>query len=162
MTFILFSRSHRHFETQILIDVSLIILCAHYIMNQWLEFYHTSTDTSLGHGKEVIGLVTLTSFSRSLHYKDSKYESCIHSISWINRWNLTKLAQILYWDRGKKRLDYTIFFVSFQQSYGPWLTSEFLLCSLSCELTDFYEVLQSEILDLKAWLATVFCSATQA
>ena len=36
-----------HFETQILIEKSL---CAHYI----LEFYLTSTDTSLGHGKEVI------------------------------------------------------------------------------------------------------------
>ena len=29
-------------------------LCAHYILNQWLEFYQTSTDTSLGHEKKVI------------------------------------------------------------------------------------------------------------
>ena len=27
-------------------------------------------------------------------------------------------------------------FVNFQQSSGPWLTSEFCLCSISCELTD--------------------------
>ena len=29
-------------------------LCAHYILNQWLEFYKTSTNASLGHGKGVI------------------------------------------------------------------------------------------------------------
>ena len=51
MTLISFSRSHRHFETQIFIEKSL---CAHYLLNQWLEYYQTSIDTSLGHGKEVI------------------------------------------------------------------------------------------------------------
>ena len=50
--------------------------------------------------------MTLTIFSRSLHYKDSKSEPCAHSISWINRWNLTKLAQIHHWDWGKKWLDF--------------------------------------------------------
>ena len=44
--------------------------------------------------------MTLTLFSRSLHYKYSISESCVHSISWINRWNWTKLAQIYYWDWG--------------------------------------------------------------
>ena len=48
-------------------------LCAHHLLNQWPEFDQTSTDTSLGRGKEVIKiLVSLTLFSRSLHYKDSK------------------------------------------------------------------------------------------
>ena len=28
--------------------------------------------------------------------------------------------------------DWTIFFVHFQQSYGPWLMSKFRLCSISC------------------------------
>ena len=43
------------------------------IFNQWLEFDQTSTDTLLGHGKEVIRFfVTLILFSRSPHYKDSK------------------------------------------------------------------------------------------
>ena len=51
VTSISFSRSHRHFETQILIEKSL---CAHYLLNQWLEFYQTSTDSLLGQGKEVI------------------------------------------------------------------------------------------------------------
>ena len=51
MTLISFSRSHRHFETQILIEKSL---CAHYLLDQWLEFYQTSKDTSLRQGKEVI------------------------------------------------------------------------------------------------------------
>ena len=70
-TFISFSRSHWHFETQILIEKCW---CADYILNQWLEFKQTSTnDTLLGHGKEVI-LLTLTSFWKSLHYKDSKNE----------------------------------------------------------------------------------------
>ena len=30
----------------------------------------------------------------------TKIEPCVHSISWINRWNLTKLAQIHQWDWG--------------------------------------------------------------
>ena len=51
--------------------------------------------------------MTLTLFSRSLHYKNSKNEPCVHSISWLNRWNLTKLAQILQWDGGKKWLDFS-------------------------------------------------------
>ena len=37
------------FETQILIEKSL---CAHYLLNQWLEFDQTSTDTSIGRGKK--------------------------------------------------------------------------------------------------------------
>ena len=51
--------------------------------------------------------MTLTLFTRSLHYKDSKNEPCVHSVSWISRWNLTKLAQILHWDGGKKWLDFS-------------------------------------------------------
>ena len=44
-------------------------LCAH-LLNQWLEFDQTSTDTSSGWWKELIRfLLTLTLFSRSLHYK---------------------------------------------------------------------------------------------
>ena len=51
MTFISFSRSHRHFETQILIEKCL---CEDYILNQWLEFKQTSKYSWLGHGKEMI------------------------------------------------------------------------------------------------------------
>ena len=40
----------RHFESQILIEKSL---CAHYLLNQWLEFDQTSTDTSVGQGKKL-------------------------------------------------------------------------------------------------------------
>ena len=54
-------------------------------------------------------LVTLTLFSRSLHYKYSKKQAlliqqkvCVHIISLTNRWNLTKLAQIHHQDWGKK------------------------------------------------------------
>ena len=32
--------------------------------------------------------------------------SCLHSISWINGWILTKFAQTHYWDREKKWLDF--------------------------------------------------------
>ena len=45
MTLMSFSRLHQHFETQILIEKSL---CAHYLLNEWLEFHQTSTDKSLG------------------------------------------------------------------------------------------------------------------
>ena len=37
---------------------------------------------------------TFTLFSRSLHYKDSKNESCVLPISWISWWNLTTLTQL--------------------------------------------------------------------
>ena len=50
--------------------------------------------------------MTLTLFLRSLHYKDSKNEPCVHSVSWINRWNLTKVAQIHHWVWKKKWLDF--------------------------------------------------------
>ena len=48
MTLISFSKSHQHFETQILIEKRL---CAHYLLNKWLEFDQTSTDTSIGRGE---------------------------------------------------------------------------------------------------------------
>ena len=52
MTFILFSRSHRHFETQILIEKNLY---TDFVLNQWLQFYQTtSTDTALRSRKEVM------------------------------------------------------------------------------------------------------------
>ena len=46
-------------------------------------------------------------FPRSLQCKDSKNEPCVRSISWINRWKLSKLAQIHYLDWGKKLLDFS-------------------------------------------------------
>ena len=49
--------------------------------------------------------MTLSLFSRSLHYKDSKTEPCVHSVSWITRWNLTKVEQRHHWDWEKKWLD---------------------------------------------------------
>ena len=64
--------------------------------------------------------MTLTLFSRSLHYKDSKSELCVHSISWINRWNLTKLAQIHYWDWGQKFRFFT--FISFSRLHRHFET----------------------------------------
>ena len=105
MTFISFSRSHRHFETQILTEKSL---CAHYILNQWLEFYQTSTDTSLGHRKEVIRFWwPWPHFQGHYIIKALKMSLVCTLILWINKWNLTKLAQILHWDGGKKWLDFS-------------------------------------------------------
>ena len=69
--------------------------------------------------------MTLT--SRSLHYKDSKNEHCLHSVSWINRWNFTKLTQILHWDRGRKWLDFSdldlIFKVTLALCWGGYQIS---------------------------------------
>ena len=65
MTLISSSRSHRHFETQIL------IVCAHYLLHQWLEFDQTSTDTLTGRRKKWLDFGDFTSFSRSLHDKIS-------------------------------------------------------------------------------------------
>ena len=51
VTFISFSRSHRHFETQILIEKKLV--CTLYL-EPMAEILPTITDTSLGHRKAVI------------------------------------------------------------------------------------------------------------
>ena len=68
MTLLSFSRWHRHFETQSLIEKSL---CAHYLLNQWLEFDQTSTDTSIEWGEKWLDFGDLDLISRSLHYKMS-------------------------------------------------------------------------------------------
>ena len=57
---------------------------------------------------------------RSLHYKDSKSEPCVHSISWINRWNLTRLAQIHQWDWEKKWLDFGDLDIIFKATPALW------------------------------------------
>ena len=91
--------------------------------------------------------MTLTSLSRSLHYKDSKNEPCVHSVSWINRWNLTKLAQVLHWDGGKKWLDFSDLDLIFKAtlalcggyliSIAYWHFIHFLSLFLLCELSLF-------------------------
>ena len=80
-------------------------LCAHCI-KQWLEFYQTCTDTSLGHGKGVIRFWwPWPHFQDHYIIKTLKMSLVRILISWINRWNLTRLAQILHWDGGKMLLD---------------------------------------------------------
>ena len=84
-------------------------LCAHFILNQWLEFYLTSTDTSLGHGKEVVRFWwPWPHFQGHYIIKTVKMSLVCTLISWMNRWNLTELAQIHHWDggKGKKWLDF--------------------------------------------------------
>ena len=156
----LFSRSHRHFETQILREKSL---CAHYILNQWLEFYQTSTDTSLGHRKEVIrfwwpwphfqGHYIIKTLKMSLvctlsrfqgHYIiKTKNEPCMHSISWINRWNLTKLAQLHHWDGGMKWSDFGDLDLIFKVTPALWNSNliEKSLCAnyLLNQWLEFYQ-----------------------
>ena len=83
----------------ILMNIHQFLQTHWYQFNQWLEFDQTSTYTSLGWEKEVIRFWwPWPYFQGHLHYKDSKSEPCVRSISWINRWNLTKLAQIHHWD----------------------------------------------------------------
>ena len=95
-------------------------------------------------------LVTLTLFSRSLHYKYSISEPCVHSISWINRWNLTKLAQIYYWDWGKKWLDFGELDLIFKVTLALW-NSNFdrkrLVCKLYLEPSlDVYQTITDTLL----------------
>ena len=128
VTLISFSRSHLHFETQILIEKSL---SAHYLFNQWLELYQISTDTSLGQGKEVIrfwwpwphfqGHCIIKTLKMSLVCTLS-YES--------NRWNLTKLAQIHHWDGGMKWLIW-VTLISFSRSHWHFETQILIEKSLS-------------------------------
>ena len=110
-------------------------LCAHHLFNQRPEFDQTSTDTLLGLGKEVIRFWWPWPYFQG-HYKDSKSEPCVHSISWINRWNLTNLAQILEWDWGKKWLDFNDLDLIFKVTPALW-NSNFdrkkLVCTLYLE-----------------------------
>ena len=102
-------------------EMSLVkSLCALYLFYQCLEFDQTSTDTSSGWGKEVIRFWWSWQFSRSLHYKYSISEPCVHSVLWTNRWNLTKLAQIYYWDWGKKWLDFGDLYFIFKVTPALW------------------------------------------
>ena len=82
-------------------------LCAHFLFNQWPEFEQTSTDIWSGWGKEVIKFWWPWPYFQG-HYiiKTLKVSLVYTLISWINRWNLTKLAQIHNWDWGKKWLDF--------------------------------------------------------
>ena len=78
-------------------------------------------------------LLALTLFSRSLHYKYSISESCVDSISWINRWNWIKLAQIYHWDWGKKWLDFGDLYLVFKVTPALWNSSfdrKKLVCTL--------------------------------
>ena len=141
MTLILFSRSHQHFETQILREKSL---CAHYMLNQWLEFFQTSTDTSLGHGKEVIRFWwPWPHFQGHYIIKTLKMSLVCTLISWINRWNLTKLAQIHHWDGGKKWLDFGDLDPIFKVTWTPWnsILIEKSLCThyLLNQWLEFYQ-----------------------
>ena len=70
-----------------------------------MEFDQTSTDTSLGLGKEVIRFWWPWSH---FHFETQILieKACVHTISWTNDWNFTKLAHIHHYYRGKKWLDF--------------------------------------------------------
>ena len=121
-------------------SMSVKSFCANYLFNQWLEFDQTSTDTSLWQGKE---RRFWWPWPDSLHYKDSKSEPCVYSISWINRWNLTKLAQIHNWNWGKKWLDFDDLYLIFKVTPAFW-NSDFDRKSLCAhfvlnQLMEFYQ-----------------------
>ena len=79
---------------------------------QWLEFYQTSTDTLSGWGKEGIRFLWPWPYFQGHYIINTQKVSlvntekvCVHTISLINGWNLTKLAQVHHKDVGKKWLD---------------------------------------------------------
>ena len=55
-----------------------------------------------------------------LLHKDSKNDPCVHPLSWIIRWNLFKLAEILHWDEGKKWLDFGDLDLIFKVTLTLW------------------------------------------
>ena len=68
-------------------------------------------------------LVTMSQFSRFPHYKDCKNEPCLHSISWTNRWILTKLAQKDHWDKGRMWLDFGDLGLIFKVTSTLWMSN---------------------------------------
>ena len=108
-------------------------LYVHYLFNKWLEFDQTGTGTSSGWEKEVIRFWWPWPYFQS---KYSKIEPWVHSVSWINRWNLTKLAQIHHLDWGKKWLDFGDLYFVFKVTPALW-NSNFdrkkLVCTLYLE-----------------------------
>ena len=87
-------------------------------------------------------------------YKYSKSEPCVHTISWINRWNLTKLAQIHHWNWGKKWLDFGDLYLVFKVTPALW-NSNFNTKKLVCTL---YHVFPN-ILKMQWWIFInfIFC-----
>ena len=111
-------------------------LCAHYLLNQWLEFYQTSTNTSLGHRKEVIRFWWPWPHFQGHYIIKTKNEPCVHSLSRINRWNLTKLAQLHHWDGGMKWLDFGDLDLIFKVTLALWNSNvdrKKPVCTLSLE-----------------------------
>ena len=112
-------------------------LCAHYHFNQWPEFDQTSTDTSLGQGKEVIRFWwPWPNFQGHYIIKTLKVSLVCTLISWIKRWNFTSLAQILQWDWGKKWLDFGDLDLIFKDTLALWNSNfdrKMLVCTLFLE-----------------------------
>ena len=94
------------------VGVSVTVWYPPYLLNQWVEFYQTCRDTSLGQTKswlsfgdsdpifKVIGAQSLLNFVRRRdRFLYPRY-------SWTNGWNVTKLAWIYHWDKLKIWLDF--------------------------------------------------------
>ena len=96
------------------------LLAALCLLNQWVDFDQTGTDTLLRRGKEVIRFwwpwphFQGTPALFNIRFVGVCIASCLHCVFWTNGWILTKLAQTHYWDGGKKWLDFGDFDLIFK------------------------------------------------
>ena len=93
-------------------------------MKEWVNFDQTCIETPLGHGEEMNRFWwPWPNFSKSPHYKDRKNEHCLHYVSWTNWWILTKFAQKLHQDMGKKWLDFGEPDLIFKATPSLWMSN---------------------------------------
>ena len=87
-------------------------------------------------------LVTLITFSRSQEGLDCWKMVCLHPISWMNRWILTKLVQLYCWDMEKNWLEFDdlhpIFKIELRLKllkngfFAPYLLNEWMNFDQTC------------------------------
>ena len=116
-----------------------------FCLNQWVEFYQTCMDTSLGQAKELIKFwwlwLKVTGGLRLLnflcwHWRDR----FMYPLYLLNQWNVTKLAWIYHWDELKSWLDFGDLDLIFKVTGGlKYMKISLKLIYLLNPCHDFYQ-----------------------
>ena len=113
MTLTSFSRSHQHFECQILTKKKLVCTLSLEPNN---EFKPNIMYCIIGIDKRIIFEWPWPNFQGHHTIKTVKMSPVCTLISWTNWWIFTKLTQKRHWDMGKKWLDFGDIDIQYQTS----------------------------------------------